>query len=239
MWAFCRYAPPAATPQSRMSSKEKYLWSSPNIQSRHNMHQASKFKEVACRFLSVILLVLWSAVSKRRCTSGSPGWEVEVNWNLILTNQIPVGLRICIMEVFNAKWITMANYTSSHPAPQDPWCLSASGCSLFKCDPLWQKEALGVKSCERVVWYGLILHKIIFKMMYDISNILTIDWDMDLIHPFSQVFGYNYFEKTWSEGEVGPTLSMKSIRNSNIWTNSPLTPANHCRRQACLLHLLS
>jgi hypothetical protein len=53
-------------------------------------------------------------------------------------------------------------------------------------------------------WYGLILHKIIFKMMYDTWQSLD-NWPRYGLQntSFSQVFGYNYFEKTSSKGKLG------------------------------------
>jgi hypothetical protein len=99
-------------------------------------------------------------------------------------------------------------------------------------------------------WYGQILHTIIFKMMYDTWQSLDNSLRYGLQNTsFFQVFGYNYFEKTLLE----PTLSMKSIRNSNvsavlldysglqhIWTNSifffyfaPFSPFSIC--DFCLL----
>jgi hypothetical protein len=79
------------------------------------------------------------------------------------------------------------------------------------CDLLWQKEALGPGQILKMsYWYGLILHKIIIKMMYDTwhDNLLAIDCNMDFrIH--------HSFEKTSSKGKLG-AYCMKSIRNSNV-----------------------
>jgi hypothetical protein len=78
-------------------------------------------------------------------------------------------------------------------------------------------------------WYGLILHKIIFKMMYDtwqsLDNWLTISWQLTeiwtseyIILPsiLSSSWLQLFFEKTSSKGKLGTYFKMKSIRNSNV-----------------------